>query len=395
MRVKGSPPETARSPLVGGPKKEIILLLIGLHVFWIALAVYRNPFSAFTVWRALRRKYRLFHGDFPILKLARAGGLYFRSLYEPGWPSASFRSFMRNELNRIRPFQPDRGHLSTMIFAVSSRCPLRCEHCFEWQNLDRREALSLGDLKEILEKFQRRGIDQVQLSGGEPLCRLDDTVELIRTARAGTDYWLLTSGYGLTREVAARLKEAGLTGVSVSLDHWDEERHNAFRRDDRSFYWVREAARNSREVDLPVCLSLCAVKDFVTAEDLWRYVYLAKEWGAGFVRLLEPRKAGRFEDKDVELEDEHVEMLQNFYETVNSNSAYRELPIVNYPGYHQRLIGCVGAGNRYLYVDSRGGLHACPFCQNEVGNVLVDPLDDAIREMKRTGCHAFETNARV
>ncbi|NIT36048.1 MAG: radical SAM protein [candidate division Zixibacteria bacterium] len=395
MSTKAAVRETPGPPLVWGPKKDLVLLAIALHIFWTALAIYRDPFAALKVYKELIGKRRLFQGDFPVLRYVRAGGRYFWSVDAPGWPSASFRSFLENEMNRIRPFRPDPGHLSTMVFAVSSRCPLRCEHCFEWENLDGKELLSLEQLKAILEKFQRRGLDQIQLSGGEPLCRLDDVVALLASARPGTDFWLLTSGWALTLEKALRLKEAGLTGVNVSLDHWDEGRHNAFRGNGRSFRWAREAAANSRKVGLALCLDLCATRDFVTAEDLWRYLYLARDWGAGFIRILEPRKVGRYADKDVELAPEHLDVLRAFFVQASSARACRELPIVMYPGYYQRIIGCVGAGHRYLYVDSRGALHPCPFCQEEAGSALVDSLDEAIEGMKGRGCHVFETNARV
>lgn len=395
MRTEAAAGDKAGPPLVWGVRKRAIFVSIALNIFWIALATYRNPLVAFKVYKGLTDKRRTFQGDFPVWRYARAGGRYFWSVDAPGWPSASFRSFIRNELNRVRPFREDRGHLTTIVFAVSSRCPLRCEHCFEWDNLDGNELLAVEQLKEILARFQRRGIDQVQLSGGEPLCRLEDTLELIRSARAGTDFWLLTSGYGLTRDAAARLKEAGLTGVNVSLDHWDEGKHNAFRGNKNSFRWAREAAANSRKADLALCLDLCATRDFATPGNLWRYLYLAREWGAGFIRILEPRKAGRYADKDVELKARHVDVLREFFVRASSARACRELPIVMYPGYYQRIIGCVGAGHRYLYVDSRGDLHPCPFCQENGGSALGDSLDEAIAAMKGRGCHVFPTNAWV
>ncbi len=395
MRTEAAVGENRGPPLVWGLKKDLIYFAIGVHILWIALGTYRNPRAALKVYNELRKKRRSFQGDFRVWRYARAGGRYFWSVDSPGWPSASFRPFVRNELNRLLPFRRERGHLSTMIFAVSSRCPLRCEHCFEWDNLDGEESLTLEQLKEILAKFQRRGLDQLQLSGGEPLCRLEDTLELIRSARAGTDFWLLTSGYGLTRDAATRLKKAGLTGVNVSLDHWDEGRHNAFRGNNKSFRWVREAAANSRKAGLALCLDLCATRDFVTAENLWRYLHLARDWGAGFIRVLEPRRVGRFAGRDVELTPEHVAVLREFYEQANSGRACRELPIVMYPGYHQRNIGCAGAGHRYLYVDSRGDLHPCPFCRGEAGSALADSIDEAIAAMKSRGCRVFPTNARV
>lgn len=380
-----------QSPLVYGFKKEIINLAIRLHILWIAISIYRNPILALRTLKRWIKKRRAIQANYRILKYVKANNRYFWALSAPGWPSLSFKLFFERELNRIQPFRSDKGHLQTMIFAVTSKCPLHCAHCFEWQNLDSDESLSLSELKAILRKFQSRGIDQIQLSGGEPLCRLDDTIELIRSAKPGTDFWLLTSGHGLTLEKASRLKEAGLTGVSISLDHWDEDSHNDFRRNIKSFFWVKEAAFNSRRVNLAVCLSLCAVRSFITPENLWRYICLAKELGAGFVRILEPRRVGRFAGKDVELEEEHVEILKNFYLTINFNPTYRDMPLVMYPGYLQRSYGCFGAGNRYLYVDSNGDLHACPFCQHKVGNALADSIDEAIQEMKKIGCHQFKT----
>jgi MoaA/NifB/PqqE/SkfB family radical SAM enzyme len=271
---------------------------------------------------------------------------------------------------------------------------LSCEHCFEWKNLDSTEVLTLEDLKAILKKFQDRGILQIQFSGGEPLSRFDDLIELIKTAQPGTDFWILTSGFGLTFKKALQLKEAGVTGVNISLDHWNENEHNHFRKNEKSFDWVKQAALNCRQADLLLCFSLCAVREFVSNENLWKYLHLARALGAGFVQILEPRKVGHFRGKDVELTEHHIGILKNFYLTVNSNPAYQNLPIVMYPGYHQRLLGCFGAGNRYLYVDSNGDLHACPFCQHKVGNALTDSISESIRKMQRIGCHEFKTVTR-
>jgi pyrroloquinoline quinone biosynthesis protein E len=73
----------------------------------------------------------------------------------------------------------------------------------EWQRVFR-EAAELGVL-------------HLHLSGGEPLLR-PDLPELVRAAReAGLYTNLLTSGVGLTRSTAERLREAGLDSVQISF----------------------------------------------------------------------------------------------------------------------------------------------------------------------------------
>lgn len=387
------PGRCVSSHFVTGFKYRIISFRIRLNIFRIALKVYRNPYLAFKTLAALNRKKKSVLGNFTSLKFIRASGKYFKAISRPGWPSLSFDRFIQNELNKIHPFRAENSHLQTMIFSITSRCQLKCDHCYEWNNLASKETLSLQELIKILNKFQTYGISNIQLSGGEPLSRFDDLIELLRSAKPGSDFWILTSGYELTLEKAQGLKKAGLTGVVISLDHWKEELHNKFRRNERSFQWVMKAARHALQVDLVVAFSVCAMKDFVTEENLEKYLHLAKNSGVGLIRILEPREVGHFAGINIELENKQIEILKSFYHKTNSDPRYKEMPLIMYPGYHQRTYGCFGAGNRYLYVDSKGDLHACPFCQNKVGNALTDNLDKAIAKLKRRGCHKFETKS--
>jgi MoaA/NifB/PqqE/SkfB family radical SAM enzyme len=103
--------------------------------------------------------------------------------------------------------------------------------------------------------------------------------------------------FGLTPEKALKLKEAGLTGVSISLDHWNEGAHNSFRNHPKSFHWVNEAVKNCHKAGIIVNLALCATKEFTTEENILKYYELAKEWKVGFIKILEARKVGRFRVK--------------------------------------------------------------------------------------------------
>ena len=84
-----------------------------------------------------------------------------------------------------------------------------------------------------------------------------------------------------------------------------------------------------------------------------------------------------------------VVWLTDFAIRMNSNPLYKDFPVVAFFGYHQRKLGCFGAGNRYVYVDPNGNLHACPFCRGEVANVLEVPFPVIIEKVKSIGCHQF------
>ncbi len=367
---------------------------IRLRILRLALSSSPNPWSAYQALRSLINKRKTLLGTPPATRYIQAGNRYFWTLASPGWPSPAFDDFVRNELDKVRLGGDAGNRLHTMIFSITSRCPLRCDHCYEWNNLASVDSLSYDDLEQMLKHFQAYGVATVEFSGGEPLSRFDDLVRLLQTAQTGTDFWILSSGFELTADRARRLKDAGLTGVAVSLDHWKEEEHNRYRNHGAAFQWAREAIRNSLQAELVVALSLCARKEFVSRSNLEEYVHLASEWGVGLVRILEPRQAGHYQGLEIELEEEQIGILDQFYLDGNAAKAGRNWPILEYAGYHQRRFGCFGAGDRYLYVDSQGFIHACPFCQKPAGNARVDLLEEVIPKLRKAGCHKFPTQVR-
>lgn len=268
---------------------------------------------------------------------------------------------------------------------------MHCNHCYEHENLSSAEHLSTEDLMNILRKVKDYGAFHIQLTGGEPLERFDVLPELIRCSSADADVWINTSGWGLTRERALTMKKAGLTGAEISLDSWDENDHNRFRGNKSSFSWVRQAVSNCRETGLVTSLSLCATGLFVTEENLDRYYILAMKWGVNFIRLLEPRETPLFKSKEMFLSDDQKALLESFYLRSLREQKAGNPPVVTYPAYHQRRLGCMGAGNRYAYIDSRGDIHACPFCRRPAGNAVTASLTESLSELRRTGCHFFNT----
>ena len=363
-----------------------------LTILLLARERYGNLRKAFFALRQIFRTRKKIHGNKFTLKYLYANERYFTSMNVPGWPSEAFDSFIKNEFDRADNNMHKHPKLHTAFFSITNRCGFRCEHCFEWDNISTKDILTIEELKIIQQKLHEQGISHLEYSGGEPLSRIDALVELLSNRKEDVDYWISSSGYEMTPATAQRLKDGGLTGAVISLDHWDEQFHNSFRKNPKAFFWVREAVNNCRDVRLATGLSICTTREFLTEQNLWKYADLAKSWGIGFIRILEPRRAGSYKGKDVLLSDSHTKILEKFFLEINSIRQYSEYPIVLYPGYHQRKTGCMGAGNRYIYIDSKGDIHACPFCHNQKGNALKDNLHDAIGLLKEAGCHMFKTN---
>lgn len=375
--------------IINGNKAAWVNKRLFLSIFMHALKAKKNPLTVIRNLKKFAEKRAKIQGYSKITRFVKSGQKYHFAEQIPGFPSGTFNRFFEAELKRVEGNKERKIMMNTIIFSITNRCPLKCAHCFEWDNLSSHEHLKPGQLITVLEKLKSLGLTHIQFGGGEPLARFDDLLVLIKKAKTNMDCWLLTSGFGLTLEKALELKKAGLTGANISLDHWEETAHNTFRHHGKSFYWVKEAVQNCHRAGIIVSLALCATKEFTTQENILKYYELAKAWNVGFMKILEARKVGRFTGKDVTLSSEQIEMLTNFYLKSYSDDKFRNWPIVMFPGFDQRQVGCLGAGNRYLYIDSKGEIHACPFCQNPVGNALDISFENAIKKLRNNGCQKF------
>lgn len=378
---------TAAPPaMVWGARRSRAMARMWLRAGWLALRLYRNPLRAAL---AIRRWLAAQAGAWRHLprKSAATSGRLFLHPYVPGWPSRAFDRCIERELDRSTPVLGRPPALRAAIVAITRRCPLRCEHCVEWDVLNTPDALSTEELRTIARQLRARGVAQVFMSGGEPMQRFDALLDLTAELADEADVWVLSSGWGLSSDRARRLRDAGLTGVSLSLDHWDAAAHDRFRGRRGSFEAVVQAAAHVRDADLVLSLSLCPVRSFVSRENLERYAALARSLGAGFIQLFEPKAVGHFAGRDVALEPAQQQVLDQFMQWLNRDAGARTLPAASYMDRYARLAGCRGAGE-YAYVDTDGALHPCPFCRGHAVPLRGNDIDRAMAELQAAGCPA-------
>ncbi|NNF02450.1 MAG: radical SAM protein [Bacteroidia bacterium] len=378
-------------PLVKGIEYFFVGFLMRMHVILIAIRSLKDLSKIHYVISELIKLRKAYSGDFEISKLFKVDGKYYWDKNVPAWPSRAFVIYNESEINRIVPFRKNSDYLNSLIIDITNKCPLSCEHCFNWDTLNTSDRLSCDELKEIIQKFQQkgRGVAQIHFSGGEPMARFKDLLSLLKSAEKSTDLWLLTSGFGLTMEKIQLLKSAGLSGINISLDHFDPEKHNAFRGSEYAFKWVENAVELAHKIKLPIVLTVCATPEFTNEKNFLEYAELAKKFGVSFIQILEAKSVGRYASKDTSLSTGQVEALEEFFLKVNYSDEFEEYPAVSYYGYHQRRAGCYGGSSRYLYVDSDGTVNTCPFCRTKYSNVLHPGFDDELEKIQNKACHSF------
>jgi MoaA/NifB/PqqE/SkfB family radical SAM enzyme len=174
--------------------------------------------------------------------------------------------------------------------------------------------------------------------------------------------------------------------IQSDFDHFEAEKHNAFRRNNKSYKWAIDAISHAKKAKLLTAITICVTKDFCHLDNLEAYHQLAYSLGVPFVQLMEPRATGNYEDLDVTLKKKQLDILARFYESRNREKKYRHLPIIQYTGFQQRQKSCGGAANRYIYIDTDGYVAACPFCESRKSHFLYGNTPTDLSVLNKEGC---------
>jgi radical SAM protein with 4Fe4S-binding SPASM domain len=104
------------------------------------------------------------------------------------------------------------------VWEITLKCDLACNHCGSRAGAARTKELSTEECIDVVRQLSKLGCREVTIIGGEAYLRKDWT-EIIRAIRAhGMQSTMTSGGKNLTEERVAAAAEAGLQGVSISID---------------------------------------------------------------------------------------------------------------------------------------------------------------------------------
>jgi MoaA/NifB/PqqE/SkfB family radical SAM enzyme len=342
-----------------------------VNLFWIGLKLYKNPVRSLRVVTRLIYNFNKMIGGKTLVRAFKIDRKYAWDIFNPSWPSAGFNAFFKRHLIEIEATKEEQQTLRRLIVAITKRCPLACEHCSEAASLYQKDILSLEEYSARIDAFVAQGVGQLVFSGGEPLSRFDDLVHLLERYQRKCDQWVYSSGFGLTLERAFALKEAGLNGMAISLDHYDPDAHNQFRGNSKSFYWVEQSIENCQKAGILVALNVCPSRELVDERGLEKLIEWAKSKQIPIINILEPRKVGNYQDKDVLLTETQLQHLWQLSEQYNFTKSLKAYPTVLFPAGFRKNQSC-GGGKSYVFLDFDGELYPCPFCKLPMPKKAVD-----------------------
>lgn len=119
------------------------------------------------------------------------------------------------------------------IIDITSRCNLRCAHCYNqeryWDKESKYREYSYDEIVCIVNKLSNLNFTRIHLLGGEPLMS-SNILDMIKEATSqNLKVSIVTNGTLLTKEVMYNLCDLGVSSISISLDGITEESNDKIR----------------------------------------------------------------------------------------------------------------------------------------------------------------------
>ncbi|MEM7153798.1 MAG: radical SAM protein [Myxococcota bacterium] len=138
-----------------------------------------------------------------------------------------------------------------VVWELTLRCDLACRHCGSRAGVARPDELDTTEALEVVQQLAELGAREVVVIGGEAYLH-DGFLEIVAAlAKAGITPVMTTGGRGVTAQLAADMKAAGLQRVSVSIDGL-EPTHDRMRAYRGSFAAATAALDHCRAAGLDI-----------------------------------------------------------------------------------------------------------------------------------------------
>lgn len=250
----------------------------------------------------------------------------------------------------------------TILLDPTSACNLHCTGCWaaEYGN---RLNLSLDEIDDIIRQGKDMGIYFYIYTGGEPMVRKKDLIEICRRHNDCV-FMCFTNGTLIDEDFAEQMLEVKNFFPVISVEGLEEA--TDFRRGDGVYQRVLHAMDILHEHKLPIGISCCYTSKNIPSIVSDEFIDEMISRGVKYAWYFHYMPVGN--DAAVELlpDPEQREYMYNRIREIRSTKQIWPMDFQNDAEYLQ---GCIAGGRRYLHINANGDMDPCVFIHYSDSNI--------------------------
>lgn len=259
-----------------------------------------------------------------------------------------------------------------ILMDPTAACNLKCTGCWAAE-YNKSDSLNNETLNRIIEEGKELGIHMYIFSGGEPLIRKKDLIEICRKHN-DCMFLAFTNATLVDEEFAQELQDVGNFVLAISVEGFEDE--TDMRRGKNTYQKIIHAMDILKKHGIGFGFSTCYHRyntDKVGSEE---YIDDMIKRGCMFGWYFTYMPLGKDAKLDLMVTPEQREFMYHQVRKFRSNKPIFLLDFWNDGEY---VDGCIAGGRNYIHINARGDVEPCAFIHYSNVNIHDVTLLDALK----------------
>ena len=262
-----------------------------------------------------------------------------------------------------------------ILFDPTSACNMHCVGCWagEYGN---KNNLSFEDMDKIITEGKELGVYLYMLTGGEPLIRKNDIIELAANNQDCV-FLIYTNATLVDQKFCDDLKRVGNVALAMSIEGTEES--NDWRRGEGAYNATLKAMELLKKNKCLFGISVCYTRkndEYVTSDD---FIDKMIENGSKFAFYFNYMPVGHGADKELIPTPDQREYMYRWLRKMRNGKTGKPMFVMDFQDDGEYVGGCIAAGRNYFHINSAGDIEPCVFIHYSDTNIRTHTLLEALK----------------
>lgn len=262
-----------------------------------------------------------------------------------------------------------------ILFDPTSACNLKCKGCWAAE-YGYKQSLTNEEMQSIVSQGKEMGTHFYMLTGGEPLIRKNDIIELARNNQ-DCAFLIYTNATLVDEEFCEKLNEVGNIALALSLEGTEES--NDWRRGDGAYRHTMDAMDLLKKHKCLFGVSICYTRkniEYITSD---AFMDMIIEKGSKYALCFNYMPVGHDADKELIPTPEQREFMYGWLKKIRNSKTGKSIFVMDFQNDGEYVGGCIAGGRNYFHVNSAGDIEPCVFIHYSDTNIRTHSLKEALQ----------------
>lgn len=214
------------------------------------------------------------------------------------------------------------------------------------------------------------------LTGGEPLIRKNDIIELAANNQDCV-FLIYTNATLVDQKFCDDLKRVGNVALAMSIEGTEES--NDWRRGEGAYNATLKAMELLKKNKCLFGISVCYTRkndEYVTSDD---FIDKMIENGSKFAFYFNYMPVGHGADKELIPTPDQREYMYRWLRKMRNGKTGKPMFVMDFQDDGEYVGGCIAAGRNYFHINSAGDIEPCVFIHYSDTNIRTHTLLEALK----------------